>query len=92
MSMTTEEAAGLARSRARNANTLERAAYKYLQNVDSKWQPHEWVVRAVMEAYRRGTEVPAAIPEAKQRINDLSLSPEYVRGWNECRAAMQEKP
>lgn len=48
--LTWGDAVQLARSAARNANTVERAAYKYLQNVDVKWHPHEWTVKAILKA------------------------------------------
>lgn len=54
-------AAEIARGCARNCGTIERAAYKYLQNVDSGWKPHQWVLRALKDAYRRGF---AAAPSA----------------------------
>lgn len=50
------EAVKLARSYARNCNIIEHAAHKYLQNVDHKWRPHEWVERAILAAHRMGAE------------------------------------
>ena len=48
--MTEAQAIAHARTFARNCNVLEHAAHKYLQNVDTKWLPHEWVVRAIIAA------------------------------------------
>lgn len=51
-----QAATDLARNYARNCSTGDRAKYDYLKGVDASWKPHEWVVWAIMDAYRQGEQ------------------------------------